>query len=135
VAGGCYCAGCSERITDGNSGFAFRQRLRLISSRFGRAENLEVLVESGVFVADDPREEPQTCTAMRSGAKTRDLQGVEETLHLRAGMLIALANSRLNALGEDCFSVFAALVLCQGLRIHLIAGNVVGIGLNERPEV
>ena len=36
---------------------------------------------------------------------------------------------------EDCFRVLGAIILRQGLRIHLIARNVVGISLKERAEV
>ena len=50
-------------------------------------------------------------------------------------MLVPLANGGLNALGENRFRVFGTLVLSQGLRVHLITGNVVGIALDERAEV
>jgi len=50
-------------------------------------------------------------------------------------VLVSLANGGLNALDEDCFRVLGAIVLRQGLRIHLIARNVVGISLKERAEV
>ena len=52
----------------------------------------------------------------------------EEGFHLRAGMLVADASGGLDALGEDSFGIVRAVVLREGLRVHLITGDVVGIG-------
>lgn len=50
-------------------------------------------------------------------------------------MLIALARGDLNPLRQNGFCFLAAIVLRQGLCEHLVAWNVVGVGLNQGSEV
>jgi hypothetical protein len=50
-------------------------------------------------------------------------------------MLIALPISGINSPGQESFGFFGAIVLREGLRVHLITGNVIGIGLQQGLEV
>ena len=50
-------------------------------------------------------------------------------------MLIAGAGGGLNALGENVTCVVGAIVLGEALRVHLVAGNVVGVRIEQRAEV
>ena len=59
----------------------------------------------------------------------------KQGFHFGAGVLIAEANGSLNALGENGFGVFRAIVLGEGLGVHLVSGNIVRIGLQERAKV
>lgn len=46
-------------------------------------------------------------------------------------MLVALADGGLDALRKDGFCIFATIVLSERLSVHLVAGDVVRIGLDE----
>ena len=50
-------------------------------------------------------------------------------------MLIALPISRFNSPGQEGFGFAGAIVLREGLRVHLIAGNVIGIGFEQGFEI
>lgn len=50
-------------------------------------------------------------------------------------MLIALATGGGNAFSEQFFGFRRAVVLREGLGVHLISGHVVGIGLEQSLEV
>jgi len=50
-------------------------------------------------------------------------------------VLVALANGSLNPLAEDGFSIFAAIVLDERLRVHLIAQHIVGIAFDQCVKV
>ena len=46
-------------------------------------------------------------------------------------MLVAGARGGLDALRENGFGVGGAIVSCEGLRVHLVAGNIIRIGTNQ----
>jgi len=59
----------------------------------------------------------------------------KEAFHLVASVLIASANGSLDALRQDGFCFFRAIVPCECLRVHLVAGNIIRIALNQRLKV
>ena len=59
----------------------------------------------------------------------------EQGFHLGAGVLVADTSGGLDAVGEDGFGVVGAIVLRESLRVHLVAGDVVGIGCKQSAEV
>lgn len=50
-------------------------------------------------------------------------------------MLVADTVGGLDALGENGFGVVSTIVLRESLRVHLIAGNIVGIGGKQRSKM
>ena len=56
----------------------------------------------------------------------------EKSFHFGAGVLIALARGGLDALGEDAFGLFAAFLLSEILRVHLVARDVIRVRLEKR---
>lgn len=54
----------------------------------------------------------------------------KKPLHLGTRVLIALTNGGLNTLGEDGLCILCTIVLGQCLRIHLVTGDVVRVGLD-----
>ena len=59
-------------------------------------------------------------------------QVCEQTFHLRSRVLVACADGCLNSLFQDGLCVGGAIVLRKGLRVHLVARHVVGIGFDQR---
>ena len=55
----------------------------------------------------------------------------QQAFHFRAGMLIALPSSRRNATAKQHLRFFPAIVLCQRLRVHLIARHIIGICIQQ----
>lgn len=62
-------------------------------------------------------------------------QGRDQAFHLRPRVLISGANRGLNTLGKYGFSLLSAIILHKGLRVHLVAGDIVGVGADERSKV
>ena len=50
-------------------------------------------------------------------------------------MLVALPISRFDSPGQESLSFAGAIVLRESLRVHLIAGNIIGIGCQQRFEM
>ena len=50
-------------------------------------------------------------------------------------MLVIVAGGGSDALGQNGFCFVGAIVLGQVLRVHLVGGDVIGIGLQQRAEV
>lgn len=72
-----------------------------------------------------------------SGLCSRSLlnQLREKGFHLGTSVLIALAISRGDAFVQESLRFFGAIVFGESLRVHLVTGNVVGIGFEQSLEV